>query len=75
MFDQPLVGRSQEIGKLEVVVLEGDLLEVLDEVDQRVVIQCVLADLAIEVDVAQHILQRIGVGFFQGCLLYTSRCV
>ena len=51
VFDQVLVGGAQQVGELEVLVLQRDLVEVLDEVDQSVVIQRALADLAVEVDV------------------------
>ena len=67
VFDQPFIGGTEQIREFEIIIPQRDLLEVLDEVDQRVVIQRVLADLAVEVDGAlEHILQGIGVFFFQG---------
>ena len=65
VLDQPLVGRTEQVRELEVRIAQRDLLEVLDEVDQRVVVERVLADLLVEVDVLEHILQRVRIGFFQ----------
>jgi hypothetical protein len=50
VLQQVLVGRAQEVGEFEVLVLQRNLVEVLDEVDQRVVVERGLADLAVEVD-------------------------
>ena len=61
-LDQVLVGRAEQVGKLEVLVAQRDLLEILDEVRQRVVVERALADLAVEVDVLEHVLKRIDVG-------------
>ncbi len=66
VLDQIFVGRAEQVGELEVLVAQRDLLEVLDEVRQRVVVERALADLAVEVDVLEHILQRIDVGVFEG---------
>ncbi len=66
VFDEVFVGRTEQIGELEVVVGEGDVVEVLDERHQGVVIHRPLADLAIEVDPLEHVLQRVGVGVLDG---------
>ena len=50
VFDEVLVGRPQKVRELEVVVTQRDVGEVLDELDQRAVVQRPLADLAVEVD-------------------------
>ena len=66
MLDQPFVGGAQQVGEFEIVILERYLVEVLDKVDQRVVVQRVLADLAVEVDRSlQHIFQGIDIAVFQ----------
>ena len=66
VFDQPLVGGAQQVGEFKVFVFERDFVEVLDEVDERVVVQRVLADFAVEVDGAfEHVLQGIGVVVFE----------
>ena len=68
ILDQPFISGTQQVGELEVVVVQGDTVKVLDEVDQGVVVQCVLADFAVEVDGAlEHVLQGFGVVVFQ-CL-------
>ena len=64
-LDQIFVGCAKQVGKLEVLVAERNLLEVLDEVGKRVVIERALADLAVEVDVFEHVLQRMDVHVFQ----------
>ena len=66
VFDQPFIGGAQQIGEFKVVVLEGDLLEVLYEVGQGVVIEGALADLAVEVDALEHVFQRVRVGILDG---------
>ena len=65
VLDQVFVGRAEQVGELEVLVAQRDLLEVLDEVGERVVVERALADLAVEVDVLEHVLQRIDVGVFE----------
>jgi hypothetical protein len=50
-LDQPLIGSAEQVGKLKIIIAERDLFKVLDEVDQGVVVQGVLPDLAVEVDV------------------------
>jgi len=64
-LDQILIGRAEQVGKLEVFIAQRDLLEILDEVGQRVVVQRPLADLAVEVDVFEHVLKRFDIGVFQ----------
>ena len=59
VLDQVFVGGAEQIGELEVLVAQGDLLEYLDEVDQRVVAERALADLAVEIDVLEHILKLV----------------
>ena len=67
VFDQPLVGGTQQVGEFKVFVAQWDFVEVLDEIDQGVVVQRGLADLAVEVDGAlEHVLQGVGVFVFQG---------
>ncbi len=66
VFDEVFVGGPEQIGELEVVVGQGDVVEVLDERHQRVVVHRPLADLAIEVDPLEHVLQRVGIGVFDG---------
>ena len=63
-LDQVFVCRAQQVGKFEVLVAQRNFFKVLHEVDQRVVVERTLADLAVEVDVFQHVLQRIDVGIF-----------
>ena len=65
VLDQVFVGGAEQVGELEVLVLEGDLLEVLDEVGQGVVVEGALADLAVEVDVLEHVLQGVDVGVLE----------
>ena len=66
VLDQPFIGGTEQVRKLKVFISQRDLFEVLDEINQSVVIQRVLADLVVEVDGAlEHILQGIGVFFFQ----------
>ena len=66
VLQQVFVGRAQQVWELEVLVLQRNLVEVLDEIDEGVVVQRGLPDLAVEVDRAfQHVLQRVGVGIFQ----------
>ena len=62
ILDQVLVGRAQQVGELERVGVQGDAVEVLDELDQGGVVQGALAHAAVEVDPLQHVLQRVGVG-------------
>ncbi len=57
-LDQVFIGRAEEVGELEVLVPQRDLLEVLDEVREGVVVKGALADLAVEVDALEHVLQR-----------------
>ena len=64
-FDEVFVGGAEQVGKLEVLVPQRNLLEVLDEVGERVVVERALADLPVEVDMLQHILKRIDIGIFQ----------
>ena len=59
VLDQVFVGGAEQIGELEVLVAQRDVFEVLDEVDQRVVAERALADLPVEVDVLEHILELI----------------
>ena len=63
-LDQVFVCRAQQVGKFEILVAQRNFFKVLHEVDQRVVVERTLADLAVEVDVFQHVLQRIDVGIF-----------
>ncbi len=65
VFDQVLVGCAQQIGELEVLVAQGDLLEVLDEVGQGVVVEGALADLLVEVDMLENVLQGVDVGVLE----------
>ena len=62
VLDQVLVSSTQQVRELEVVVRQRDLIEVLNEFDQNAVVHRPLADLAIEVNRLQRILQRIRVG-------------
>lgn len=64
VFDEVVVGGSQQVGELEVVVAQRDAIEVLDEFDQGAVIHHPLADPAVEVDPLENILQRVRVGVF-----------
>ena len=67
VLDQPFIRCTEQVREFEIIVPQRDLFEVLDEVDQGVVIQRVLADLAVEVDGAlEHVLQGIGVFLFEG---------
>ena len=66
VFDQVFVGRAEQVGELEVLVAQRDLLEVLDEVGEGIVVQGALADLLVEVDALEHVLQGIDVGVLQG---------
>ena len=54
----------QQVWKLEIFVPKWNLLEVLHEIGERVVVERALPDLAVEVDVFEDILKRIGVGVF-----------
>ena len=56
--DQVLVGGAEQVGKLEVVVAEPVLGEVVDEVPPLLVRNGSVTDPPIEVDVLQHPLQR-----------------
>ena len=58
-LDQVFVGRAEQVRELEVLVAQRDLLEVLDEIGQGIVVERALADLAVEVDVLEHVLQGI----------------
>lgn len=73
-LDQVFVGRAEQVRELEVLVAQRDLLEVMDEVRQRVVVEGALADLAVEVDVLEHVLQRVDVRVLQRfeCLVEVS---
>ena len=42
------------------------LVEVLDELDQRAVVERPLADLAVEVDALENVLEGVGVGVLDG---------
>ena len=66
VLDEVLVGRTEQVGELEVVVAERDVVEVLDERDQGAVVHRPLADLAVEVDPLENVLQRVRVGVFDG---------
>ena len=66
VLDEVFVGGTQQVGELEVIVAQRDVVEVLDELDQGAVIQRPLADLAIEVDALENVLQRVRVGVFDG---------
>jgi hypothetical protein len=59
ILDQVFVGGTEQVRELEVLVLERDLLEGLDEVDQRFVVERALADLPVEVDVLEHVLEYV----------------
>jgi hypothetical protein len=65
-FDEVFVGGAEEVGELEVLVAEGDLFEVLDEVGEDVVVEGALADLAVEVDVFEDVLESLVVGVLDG---------
>ena len=64
-LDQVFVGRTEQVGKLEVLIAQRDLLEVLHEVGKRVVVERALADLAVEVDALEHILKCVHVRIFK----------
>ena len=66
VFDEVFVGRTEQIGELEFVVRERDVVEVLDERHQGVVVHRPLADLAVEVDPLENVLQRVRVGVLDG---------
>jgi hypothetical protein len=69
VFDQIFVGGAEQVGELEVLVAQRDLLEILDKVGEGVVIEGALTDLLVEVDPLEHVLQGIDVGvlqFFEG---------
>ena len=66
VLDEVFVGGSQQVRELEVVVAQRDVVEVLDELDQRAVIQGPLADPAVEVDALENVLERVRVGVFDG---------
>ena len=66
IFDEVFVCGSQEVRELEVIVAKRDVGEVLDEFDQSAVIQGPLADLAVEVDAFENVLERVRVGVFDG---------
>ena len=61
-LDQVFVGGAEQVGELEVLVTQRNLLEILDEVRQRVVVERALADLTVEVDMLEHVLKRIYIG-------------
>lgn len=65
-LDQVLVGRAKEVGELEVLVAEGDGVEVLDQFNKDFVIEGLLPDLLVEVDALEDILKGVGVGVFDG---------
>ena len=65
-FDEVFVGGAEEVGELEVLVAEGDFLKILDEVGEDVVVEGALADLAVEVDVFEDVLEGLVVGVLDG---------
>ena len=65
VFDEVFVGRAEEVGELEVLIAQGDLLEVLDEVRERVVVERALADFPVEVDALEHVLKLIDIRVFE----------
>ena len=65
-LDEVLIRRPEKVGKLEVLVTQWDFLKVLNEVAERVIVKGSLTDLAVEVDVFEHVLQRIHIGIFEG---------
>ena len=70
-FDKPLIGSAEQVRELEVLVTQGDLFEVLDEIGQGIVIQRALTDLLVEVDALEDVLQRVDIVVFDGlqCLV------
>ncbi len=50
LLNEILVRSAEQVRELEVRIVKRNLLEVLDEVRERVVVQRALADLSIEVD-------------------------
>jgi len=60
-----LVGGAEQVGKLEALVAQGDLLEVLNEVREGIVVQGALADLSVEVDVLEDVLESVHVGILE----------
>jgi hypothetical protein len=66
ILDQILVGRAEQVGKLERAGVEWDGVEVLDERHQRAVVHRLLAHALVEVDTLEHILQRIRVALLDG---------
>ena len=66
VLDQVFVRGSQQVWELEVIVAQGQVVEVLDELDQGAVIQGPLADPAIEVDAFENVLEGVRVGVFDG---------
>ena len=70
VFDEVFVSGPEQVGELEVIVAQGDAVEVQDELDQSAVIHRPLADLAVEVDAFEDILESVRVG-----VLYGSQCL
>ena len=60
------VGGTQQVGEFKIIIRQQNVGEVLNEVDQRAVIECSLAHSPIEIDAFQNILQRIRIGIFYG---------
>ena len=60
------VSGTQQVGKFKIIIRQQNVGEVLNEVDQRAVIECSLAHSPIEIDAFQNILQRIRIGIFYG---------
>lgn len=65
-LDQIFTGDVEQVRKLEVLVAQRDLLEVLDEVGQGVAVERSLADLLVE-DVLEHIFECLDVCGFELC--------
>ena len=66
VLDQVFVSRAQQVGKLEVVVRQRDAVEVINEVNQRRVVDRLLADFGVVVDSLEHVFKRRQVCFFDG---------
>ena len=66
VFDKVFIGSTQQVRKLEIVVAQWDVGEVLDELDECAVVQGPLANPAVEIDSLEDILERVRVGVFDG---------
>jgi hypothetical protein len=61
VLDQIFVSGTQQVGEFEIIIRQQDVGEVLDDVDQRAVVERSLTNSPVEVDALQNILKRVWI--------------